>query len=68
LYYHPRDWRHQPKPAQVFNIGTKGLEYTGCIGILQGKAKLYPEKAETHIPYLPETKPWFFSHHLLLYG
>jgi hypothetical protein len=36
------------------NIGAESLKNAGCIGILKGKAELYSQESETHVPDLPE--------------
>jgi hypothetical protein len=56
----------------MFHIGTKFLEDTAGISILQCKTKLDAQKAEAHVPDLPKTKLRFlgysgFTHLTMVY-
>ena len=58
---HARNGCSQPEQRQITYIGAECLQYAAGVASLQGKAKLYPQKAEAHVKYLPETHSWLLK-------
>ena len=54
LHQESGQWRCNPECGDVVDAGSEGLEDPADVCVLQRKAELQAEKAETHIPYLPE--------------
>ena len=57
LHQQAGDGRGQPEQRQVFQSRTEGGEDPAGVGVLQREAELDAEKAEAHIPELPERQP-----------
>jgi hypothetical protein len=56
------DWTSQPEIRQRALFGVQVLVNRAHVGELQAPAKLNAEKAEAHVPDLPEAQAWFLHH------